>query len=132
MKRVLIALFLCLIFSASAHAKKPEIFYSKAGVLALNQHAETKSCIYTCTAEFSATVHAHKSSALTFNLLLDNETVNLFTRPFEKTTDYSGRSCPRIVVDAGTNWALVWALESDKGNGRIIDAVEQLSGTCPQ
>lgn len=132
MKRVLIALFLCLIFSASAHAKKTEIFYSKAGALTLNQNAETGSCVYTCTAEFSASVHAHKSSALTFNLLLDNETVNLFARPFTTTTDYSGRSCPTFQVVAGTNWTLAWALESDKGNGRIIDAVEQLSGTCTQ
>lgn len=128
MKRVLVALFLCVVFSFSAHAKKQMIGTSTIGGLHLS--TDGLMCKYTCTRSFSASVHTHKSTKLLFNLLVDDVSVPLDSWSFPETDNFTGGWCNAFYVGPGKSWAVAWTLESTKGKGRIIDAAEGLSGTC--
>jgi len=130
MKRVLVALLLCFVFSFSAHAKKQMIGTSTIGGL-VDLSTDVSSCKYTCSAGFSASVHTHKSTKLVFNLLVDDVSVPLDSWSFSETDNFTGGWCNVFYVGSGKSWEVAWTLESIKGKGRIIDAAEGLSGTCP-
>jgi len=134
MKRVLTALFACLIFTPSVYAKKPDINWTDPGTLNLNEHAEY--CEYKCSApdQFSFHAHTHKSNLVELLLLIDDEVMPVwpaYSRPTNSQTENpTGHWCGTFAAGRGKNWTLVWVLESTKGKGRIIDSVEADSGFC--
>ena len=129
MKRLLIVLSLCLVFSSSVYAKKPMIKSVRSG--GLSEVVGTTSCEYSFMSDFSANLHAHKGMAAELKVLVDNEAISLYSMGFSETADIVPCICPGpFYIDMGKDWSLVWVLESTRGQGHIIDAVEMVSGTC--
>jgi len=89
------------------------------------------NCEYSFTDDYSVNVHAHKGSAAALKLIIGNEVTSLYTMPFPETIDCVPETHPGpFTVPLEKEWSLVWVLESTRGKGRIIDAVEMNSGTC--
>ncbi len=135
MKRLLIALFLCIVFSSVAQAGKPG--FRDANDPGLDEvlkgpgdNSVNGSCEYSCVEPFTATVDGRKRMVLALQLVNDNEVVNLYTGTFTRTVTWIPRQCPRFEVNAGDSWTLAWTLSRPNGKGHIIDAIEVTSGTC--
>jgi len=139
MKRLLIALSLCLLFSSSAEAGKV-VLSSKAldpDGLAMAAPGDDGSgqivCKYELKKSTTAYVEPRKGTTIYLKVIFDKTTITLYSRylPTTKPLHTAEQSPSFEIVGAGTEWILAWTLESDKGkNGHVIDAVVVASGTC--
>lgn len=136
MKRVLIALLLCFIFSSEIQAKKVQIGLTRGQ--GINSASEGGGCVYEISGFYSAYAHAHKSNELVLKALVGDRVTTVWDLDafFPETTDPIQNKIAwpedssKWKADYGENWSLVWSLQSTKGKGRVIDAVEMTSGTC--
>jgi hypothetical protein len=97
--------------------------------------SKTPMCRYVCGSgsRFMVIVHAHKSQSVALQLLSGDEVRSLYTRSFSKDFDGGAAWCGGTIdMPVGTDWSIIWTLESNRGKGRIIDAVEVTSGSCQQ
>jgi len=136
MKRLLIALFICFVFSSVAQAGKPAIGYWNNPGMTRTDNAplpgsDTGSCTYTGDSYYTVFVRARKNTEISMQVISDTETVNLYTRLIGSITSVGTSYRPNFEVDSGVSWTLVWVLSTTNGKGRILDAVEVTSGTCP-
>jgi len=133
MKRVLIALILCFIFSSEVQAKKVMISSTTPGTFRQVPATANNTCMYEIISNYQASVHAHKTNALELRVLAGNEVQPpLVYKYFEETdnwTENGGRG-GTWVADSGESWLMVWVLQRTKGKGHVIDAAEMESGTC--
>lgn len=137
MKRLVIALLLCVVFSSGAEAKKVTLMSGGIGELDYTLGSDTSSgtpitiCQYECTDTTGVFVHARKSMTLNLQVIAGDTTMSLYSFPFDREMTFSvSNICPRFEVVQGTSWTMAWTLESNKGKGRVVDAVELASGTC--
>jgi len=138
MKRLLIALALCLVLSPVAEAKKVTISASPIGDMVGSSSSDTSSgepvtvCSYAHDGYVTAFVHVRKGMSLHLKVVAGNETMDLSSWYFSREINFNAsyRSPSFNVVGAGTAWTLAWTIETDKGKGRIVDAIELASGTC--
>lgn len=138
MKRLLIALVLCLVLSPVAEAKKVDLIARPMDGLTGSSSADTSSgtpvivCSYKSTEYVYASVYVRAGMSLHLKVIAGDETMDLdswfFTRQVRYNVFYRHPSFQ--IVGAGTEWTLAWTIESSKGKGRIVDAVELASGTC--
>lgn len=129
MKRVLIAFLLCFVFSSEIQAKKVMITSTHNGSFSMEPTAS--SCFYSISTAYGANVHAHKSNELALNVLVGDVVTPLYTAYFAETKN-AGKFTHSGTWKAGRgeSWSLVWVIQSTKGKGHIIDAVEMASGIC--
>jgi hypothetical protein len=135
MKRLLIALVICFVFSSVAQAGKSGFGPMRKGAMNEVSHAPSQEggvpyCTYEGYLEYAVYVKARKDMLLAFELVTNNESANLYTRSFSHTENLAARYLPNFEVDAGTSWTLYWTLMRTKGKGHIIDVIEVESGTC--
>jgi hypothetical protein len=136
MKRLLIALLVCFVFSPVAQAGKPSIGnWNDPGLTRTDNAPLPGSDIGSCTYEgdeaYSVFVRARRNTELSMALVTDTETVSLYTRVTGSITSFGTSYRPYFEVDSGVSWTLVWMLSSTKGKHKIVDLVEVTSDTCP-
>jgi hypothetical protein len=131
MKRVIIALLLCFIFSSEIQAKKVIISSASAGTFR-QVPATANICMYQMTSNYQASVHAHKTNALELRVLVGDEVQPpLYYKYFAETDNWTANENSETwEVDSGESWSMVWVLKRTKGKGHVIDAIEMESGTC--
>ena len=132
MKRVIIALLLCFVFSSEIQAKKVLISSASAGTYTQVPATVNNTCMYQITSTYQASVHVHKTNAVEFRALVGDEVQPpMVYRYFSvsKNMTVSTRN-GTWEADSGEVWSLVWVLQRTKGKGHVIDAVEMESGTC--
>ena len=135
MKRLLIALFICFVFTPVAQAGKPVISFWNNPGLDVTEKAplpgsDIGSCEYTSNKFYSVFVRARKNTELSMQVITDTETVSLYTRVIGSITSVGTSYRPNFEVDQGVSWTLVWTLSTTKGKGRILDVAEVTSGHC--
>ena len=132
MKRVIIALLLCFIFSSEIQAKKVMISSASAGTFRQVPATVNNTCKYQMTSNYQASVHAHKTNALELRVLVGDEVQQLLAyKYFEKTDNWTeNENSATWAVDSGESWSMVWVLQRTKGKGHVIDAWEMESDTC--
>jgi len=139
MKRLLIALLFCLVFSSGAEAGKVVLSSHTLDpkdldmILGGDDGSGQTVCQYSCVKTTSAFVAPRKKTTLYLKVLTGDTEMTQYSHYLETTKPfYSAAQCPSFeIVGAGTKWTLAWTLENDKGKrGHVIDAVEVLSGTC--
>jgi len=140
MKRLLIALLLCLVFSAGAEARKVTMSADPLGGLDMAQGSDTSSgvpvatCEYTCIGETSAFVHVRRGMSVNLKVLAGDAEMSLYSRLFDSESTFTTKGvCPAFAVVQGTDWTLAWTIETSqgkKGKVRVVDAMELASGTC--
>jgi len=145
MKRLLIALALCLVLSPVAEAKKVTLSANPIGDIPGSSSSDTSSgtpvtmCTYTYAGYISARVNLRTTMSLHLTVLVNGESMDIRSWYFDW---YPGReisfnpyynSPSFVIVGADTDWTLAWTIESVKGKNErvhIVDAVEISSGTC--
>jgi len=135
MKRLLIALFICFVFSSVAQAGKTGLGTARNGSLVEKSHGPGEPggipyCTYTADSSYGVYVHARKDMMLAFELVTGNTSANLYTKFYTQTVSDGARYSPSFEVPAGTSWTLYWTLTRVKGKGHIIDVIEVESGSC--
>lgn len=133
MKRLLLALTLCLAFSSNLYAKKSEIKWEISGDLSVTVSDST--CEYNAESIFRAETHAHRTMEIHLDVLVgvENEIIyseTIYAREFSENQDFGPRVGPHFFVPMGMDWTLAWVLVSTRGKGRVVDAIDTLSGTC--
>jgi len=142
MKRLLIALALCLVLSPVAEAKKVTIISSSWTTTDKVQtsQADPESGMVTCSYMFEGTtyVSAHVRPGMTISLrvIYGDTTEQLYHvdswREINLNTSFR-RPKFDVVGPVGTEWILAWTVESLKGKNErlhISDAIDVASGTC--
>lgn len=131
MKTLLAVLALGLLLSTNAYARKAEITIVWYGGDVTMQSCDETSCTFGCDTAFMASYFAHKDAALSLQLMVgEEETVTLASwllRPYNHATVIWNSGC--FTIPIGSDFSMVWVMENTK-TGRILDAVEALSGTC--
>ena len=131
MKTMLAILVLAFFLSTSAYADKAEIAIVWSGSNVVLHSCDEMGCTFACDTAFMATAYAHKDTALSLQLIIDDEdtlTLASYVLPAASlTTRIWNSGC--FCIPEGSDFSMVWVLESTK-NGRIIDAEEAYSGTC--
>ena len=135
MKRLLITLFICFVFSPVAQAGKPGIESWDDPGLDTTDPAPLPGggngpCTYTGKKPYAVFVRARRNTEISMQLVTDTGTTSLFTRMVGNITSVGTSYRPNFQVDQGVSWTLVWTLSSTKGKGKILDAVEVTSGHC--
>ena len=135
MKRLLIALLLCFVFSSVAQAGKVGIAFSNDPVLDETQNApapgsDIGSCQYTSQIPFTVFVRGRKGLEIALQVVSNDEMASLYSRLIGRIPNVGATHFPNFEVDSGVSWSLVWTLSRVKGKGKILDAVEVASGTC--
>lgn len=140
MKRLLIALLLCLVFSSGAEARKVTLTSNPIGDLDEAAGSDTSSgvpvatCEYTCTSPTHAFVHVRRGMSINLKVLVGDEELSLYSRHFDRESTFTTTDvCPIFAVVQGSDWTLAWTIETSQGKRgkvRVVDATELASGTC--
>ena len=135
MKRLLIALLLCLFFSTGAEAKRVMITASPIGGLdetgATDPESGIPICDYSHEGYISAFVHVRAGMTVSLMVIVGDQTMSLNSWIFSRETTFNASYVnPRFTVVGVNDWILAWTVESGKGKERIIDSIELASGTC--
>jgi len=145
MKRLLIALALCLVLSPVAEAKKVTLSARPIGEIPGTSSSDTSSgtpvtvCTYTYQGRVSALVNLRTEMSLHLAVIVNDDMMDLRSWHFgwypgrEISWNASYKDPSFVIVGEDTEWTLAWVIESfnDKNQRvRIVDAVEISSGTC--
>ena len=142
MKRLLIALAVCLVLSPVAEAGK--VTFTTASWTSTDKvqtsQADPDSGIVTCSYMFEGTTFAsayvRAGMTISLRVVVGKDTEQLYHKDMERTINQNVQySRPKfdVIGPTGTEWVLAWTVERLNGKKQrlhIVDAIEAASGTC--
>lgn len=139
MKTLFVTLFtlvLSLSISTVAEAKKSGITSVSSSPDSRDREfvvtTDDQACTYQLATCLFASVYAHRSNTLALQVVTDDAAGSMHMWILPDFKNYTALRCAgSFTVPRGQVWSLVWVLESTKGKGRIVDAVEQFASSCP-